>query len=100
MAQVAAAQLVALGLREPAVPLGGDVAGLDQSSSDDDSSACHPEQLTPLTPYIFALFGAGEADPDAVSRRPEHLTMQEQPSHDVFFRCAPFLRGGRCAVSG
>ena len=39
MAQVAAAQLVALGLREPAVPLGGDVAGLDQSSPDDDSSA-------------------------------------------------------------
>ena len=96
MAQVAAAQLV--GLREAAVPLGGDVAGLDQSSPD-DSSACHPERLTPLTPYIFALFGAGEADPDAVSRRPEHLTMQEQPSHDVFFRCAPFLRGG-CAVSG
>jgi len=39
MAQVAAAQLVALGWREPAVPLGGDVAGLDQSSPDDDSSA-------------------------------------------------------------
>ena len=46
MAQVAAAQLVALGLRERAVPLGGDaVAGLDQTSPD-NSSAC-PGQLTP-----------------------------------------------------
>ena len=95
MAQVAAAQLVALGLRERAVPLGGDdVAGLDQSSPD-NSSAC-PGQLTPLTPYIFALFGVGEADPDAVSRRPEHLTMQEQPSHDVFFRCAPLFARPLC----